>query len=123
MDATLEALQAGIFKLANVTNVVSAEALLHYDKTLVTLVTAYTRLATLDLFQSPQQVSLSTVYADHVSQSTLGAILETQLIALERSVHKERAKLVMNFLFEELFDIYQPTEMPLRRAKSAVYWF
>lgn len=95
----------------------SAQDLKRQDRHLATLITAQTRLATLDLFQPPSQVSLLNLYENQVDSSVTGAILETQIMALERSSYKERARAVIGHLADQLLSIYDPLQMPLRRAQ------
>lgn len=75
----------------------------------------------LDLLQETSTVSLRPLYAGKIGDKALGAVLELQVHALERSSHKPESQSAIAHLINDLLDIYSTGGLHLRRARYAFF--
>lgn len=106
-------------KLTALDDLASHQDLKKRDSVTGNVIVACTRISVLDLLQEPSVTSLRPLYAGQINDKALGAVLELQVYALERSSHKPESKSAVLHLIDDLLDIYSSEGLPLRRARYA----
>lgn len=82
----------------------------------VTILNKLTYLATCDLLLPPKDVSLKR-HTKALGKPIAGALIEQQIVCLEKFQWKDVVKDVVKGLLSDALEIYDPMEMPLRRAR------
>lgn len=93
-------------------------------KLLCSLVDRITCIATFELLESPEEISLKEKVElldsnPQLSRAIVGAILERQLDALGRNIWKDGARSLAKYLLDELLSLYEDV-WPVRKMRILV---